>query len=104
MSEPETPQTPAPAPAPAPAQTVGETGATTPFGPSAPVSSVTLSATSIAVVGTALWVLALVVTLIVPALHSGERSWWPWACVTGIGLGIFAFTYVRRGRGNAVGA
>ncbi|MEO7421790.1 MAG: DUF2530 domain-containing protein [Ornithinibacter sp.] len=97
MSAPETPQTPASA------ETVGQAGALTPLGPSAPVSSVQLSATRIAVVGTALWVLALVMSLIVPALHSGERSWWPWACVTGIGLGIFAFTYVRRGRGNATG-
>ncbi len=77
---------------------------TTPLGPSAPVSTIQLSATRIAVVGTALWAIALLVTLVVPALHDGERSWWPWACVTGIALGVFAFTYVRRGRGNATNA
>ena len=47
---------------------------------------------------------ALVVTLVVPALHTGARDWWPWACVTGIVLGGFAWWYVRRGRGNAAGA
>ena len=39
----------------------------------------------------------LAVTLVVPALHTGERSWWPWACVAGIALGAFAWWYVGRG-------
>lgn len=55
-------------------------------------------------IGLALWALALVVTLAVPALRSEERSWWPWACVAGLGLGMLGYTYVARGRGNAVGA
>jgi hypothetical protein len=52
-------------------------------------------------VGIAVWVLALVVTLVVPALHEGDRDWWPWACVAGIVLGGIGWAYVRRGRGNA---
>jgi hypothetical protein len=51
--------------------------------------------------GIAIWAVALVVTLAVPALHSGDRSWWPWTCVAGIVLGFLGYGYVRRGRGNA---
>lgn len=51
--------------------------------------------------GIGLWALALVVTLAVPALHTGDRSWWPWCCVAGIVLGLLGYSYVRRGRGNA---
>ena len=54
--------------------------------------------------GTAGWVLALLVTLVVPALHEGDRDWWPWTCVAGIALGGIGYAYVRRGRGNAAGA
>ena len=53
--------------------------------------------------GLALWAIALVVTLAVPALRTGERHWWPWACVAGLVLGILGYLYVRRGRGNAEG-
>lgn len=74
------------------------------FGRPAPVDPPNLPTRVIVLVGTGLWVLALVVTLLVPALHTGERWWWPWSCVTGIGLGVFAWWYVRRGRGNAAGA
>jgi len=58
----------------------------------------------VVLVGLALWALALVVVLAVPALHEGARSWWPWACVSGLGLGLLGYTYLRRGRGNAAGA
>ncbi|WP_346767715.1 DUF2530 domain-containing protein [Knoellia koreensis] len=54
--------------------------------------------------GIAAWVVALVVTLVVPDLHTGERSWWPWCCVAGILLGFLGYSYVRRGRGNAADA
>ncbi len=74
------------------------------LGEAAPVGAPPVSTRAVVVVGTAMWAVALVVTLAVPALHTGERSWWPWTCVTGIGLGLFAWWYVRRGRGNAVGA
>jgi hypothetical protein len=55
-------------------------------------------------IGIALWFVALAATLIAPALHQGERSWWPWTCVAGIVGGGLALAYVRRGRGNAAGA
>ena len=54
--------------------------------------------------GIAVWAVLLVVTLAVPALHAGDRSWWPWSCVAGIVLGFLGYTYVRRGRGNAFDA
>jgi hypothetical protein len=52
-------------------------------------------------VGIALWMVALLVSLLVPGLHEGDRRWWPWACAAGIGIGVLALVYVRRGRGNA---
>ena len=52
-------------------------------------------------VGLACWLVALVVTLVVPALHEGPRDWWPWACVAGLVLGAMGWAYLRRGRGNA---
>ncbi|WP_343036542.1 DUF2530 domain-containing protein [Flexivirga aerilata] len=55
-------------------------------------------------VGIALWVVALIVTLVIPSLHSGDRDWWPWTCATGAGLGALGWAYVRRGRGNASAA
>jgi hypothetical protein len=54
-------------------------------------------------VGMFAWAIALAVTLAVPDLHTGERSWWPWACVSGLVLGLIGYVYVRRGRGNAAG-
>jgi hypothetical protein len=52
-------------------------------------------------VGLACWLVALAVVLVVPALHEGERGWWPWACVAGLVLGAMGWGYLRRGRGNA---
>lgn len=60
---------------------------------------ITVPTGTLVLVGTAIWALALVVTLLVPALHTGERSWWPWACVSGIALGAFAWWYVSRTQG-----
>lgn len=60
-----------------------------------------VSTPQVIVGGMAAWLVALVVTLVVPALHQGARDWWPWTCVGGIALGLFGFSYVRRGRGNA---
>ena len=67
------------------------------LGTAAPTEPLDVPTRTIVVVGTAAWALALVVTLVVPSLHSGERSWWPWTCVTGIALGAFAWWYVGRG-------
>lgn len=58
----------------------------------------------IVLVGTALFALALVVTVLVPSLHTGRRDWWPWACASGLGLGLIGLAYIRRGRGNAASA
>ena len=99
-------------PAVAPAGDPGEHHAVAPtptrlgttLGEAAPTGAVELSTRLLVVVGTGLWALALLVTLLVPSLHEGDRSWWPWSCVTGIALGGFAWWYVGRGRGNAAGA
>lgn len=66
--------------------------------PPMPVKSVTVIK-----VAMALWTIALAVTLAVPELRSGDRHWWPWACVAGLGLGLVGYLYIRRGRGNAAG-
>lgn len=71
----------------------------TPLGESAPVEPIAVPMRTLVLVGTAIWAVALVVTLIVPALHTGERSWWPWACVSGIALGAFAVWYLSRAQG-----
>ncbi len=55
-------------------------------------------------VGLIAWVIALAATLAIPALHTGEKSWWPWACVSGLVLGTIGYAYVARGRGNAADA
>lgn len=60
-----------------------------------------VSTAQVIVGGMAAWLVALVVTLAVPALHQGSRDWWPWTCVGGVALGLFGYSYVRRGRGNA---
>lgn len=54
-------------------------------------------------VGMVAWAIALVVILAVPELRTGDRSWWPWTCVSGLVLGAIGWLYVRRGRGNAAG-
>ena len=91
-------------PTPESAETDAQRPGTPPLGDVAPVEPLQVPTLALVAGGTGLWALALVVTLVVPALHSGERSWWPWACVTGIALGGFAWWYVRRGRGNAANA
>lgn len=60
--------------------------------------------TRIVAIGIGVWAVALVVTLVVPTLHEGPRSWWPWCCVAGLLLGLAGYAYLRRGRGNAAEA
>ena len=69
-----------------------------------PLEPLSVDTAHVILAGTLVWALALVITLAVPALRTGERSWWPWACVTGLVLGAIGLVYVRRGRGNAAGA
>ena len=52
-------------------------------------------------IGIAAWAVALIVVLLVPALHTGGHRWWPWSCVAGLVLGAIGWIYMRRGRGNA---
>lgn len=71
--------------------------------PSAP-EPISFRMDMIVLIGIGVWALALVATLAIPALRDGERSWWKWACVSGIVLGAVGYLYVRRGRGNAADA
>jgi hypothetical protein len=71
---------------------------------SEPLAPIAVDTARILLVGIACWVVALVVTLVVPSLHTGDRDWWPWACVSGLVLGLVGLAYVLRGRGNAAGA
>jgi hypothetical protein len=86
-----------PLPEGTPAQALGRGGASRVLGASAPTEPLHVPTRRIVFVGTVIWAVALVVTLAVPSLHAGDRSWWPWTCVTGIALGAFAFWYVGRG-------
>lgn len=74
--------------------------------PAAPAELAPLAVPTLTVirVGAAVWALALVATFVVPAWHTGERSWWPWTCIVGLALAAFGEFYVRRGRGNAADA
>ena len=74
------------------------------LGSPAPVEPLAAPSRPIVAVGIGLWAVALVVTLVVPALHTGARSWWPWTCVTGIALVAIAWWYVGRGHDNAASA
>lgn len=55
-------------------------------------------------IGVAVWVVALVLTFAIPALHDDGRDWWPWTCVAGAVLGAIGWAYIKRGRGNASAA
>jgi hypothetical protein len=70
----------------------------------APLEPLAWSSARIVLGGLVLWAVALVLTLAVPALHTGDRDWWPWCCVAGLALGSLGYAYMRRGRGNAAGA
>ncbi|WP_114907313.1 DUF2530 domain-containing protein [Ornithinimicrobium murale] len=54
--------------------------------------------------GMVLWAIALLVVLLVPALHQGDRAWWVWVPVAGFSLGAIGHIYLARGRGNAADA
>ena len=55
-------------------------------------------------IGVALWGAALVVSLLVPALHQDGREWWPWACALGLAGGVVALLYARHGPGRSGGS
>ncbi|WP_328823336.1 DUF2530 domain-containing protein [Metallococcus carri] len=70
----------------------------------APPEPMRIDVLRLILVGLGVWALALVLTLAVPALHTGARQWWPWSCVCGLILGGLGYLYVWRGRGNASSA
>ncbi len=76
-----------------------------PNGPAVPPLAATqplpVSTARVVLVGVAVWLVALVVTLVVPALHTGGRSWWPATCISGAALGLLGHTYLRRTVGGA---
>ncbi|TDQ55144.1 DUF2530 domain-containing protein [Actinorugispora endophytica] len=45
-------------------------------------------------VGSVAWAVALVVLLARGDDLAAAERWWIWVCVTGIGLGVFAFFYI----------
>jgi hypothetical protein len=50
-------------------------------------------------VGTALWLVALVMLLpFQQQLAENDRTWWLWTCVAGFGLGTIGWDYCRRRR------
>lgn len=65
---------------------------------------VTIDVLRVLEIGIALWVIALVLTLVIPTLHQDGRDWWPWTCVAGAVLGGIGWAYIKRGRGNASAA
>lgn len=69
--------------------------------PSEPLRPIPAPTGLIAAVGAAGWAVVLLVTLVVPALHTGQHWWWPWCAVTGMLVGLAGWGYLRRGRGNA---
>lgn len=73
-------------------------------GSTPPVEPLAVPMRRVVEVGLAVWAAALVVVLVVPALHTGARAWWPWCCVAGLVLGAVGWGYLRRGRGNAASA
>ena len=77
------------------------TDQTPPRKPGEPLEPVHVPMLKIVEAGIVAWAVALVVTLVVPVLHEGDRDWWPWTCVAGMGLGAIGWVYLRRGRGNA---
>lgn len=64
--------------------------------PPPPIKTSTITA-----IGTALFGLALILTLSISAWHTGENRWYPWAAGAGLVLGLLGLVYLHRGRGNA---
>ena len=47
-------------------------------------------------VGMSAFLVALISLLAAFPKLSAEQSWWPWTCVAGLGLGVYAIFHVRR--------
>ncbi len=69
-----------------------------------PIAPLPVPMRRIVEIGMLVWLMALVVVLLVPSLHEGDRSWWPQVCLAGLALGALGWVYLWWGRGNAKGA
>ena len=58
----------------------------------------------IVAIGTAVWALALVVVIAVPAWRTAHGGLWLWTCVAAVGLGLIGMVYVRRLRARGARA
>jgi hypothetical protein len=55
-------------------------------------------------IGTVLWVVALVVTLVVrDTLQDEGRGWWIWTCLAGVALGLLGLVITVRRRRRVIG-
>lgn len=55
-------------------------------------------------IGTVLWAIALVVTLVArDALQDAGHSWWIWTCVAGVVLGLIGLVITMRRRRRITG-
>jgi len=48
----------------------------------------------VTIVGTAAWVVALAVTLVLRGQIPAGSRWWIWTCAVGVAMGLFALWYV----------
>jgi hypothetical protein len=64
-----------------------------------PTKPVDVDGVRTVLVGTVLWALAFVVTLVMrDQLAESGREWWVWTCLAGTGLGMLGYAYTRRRR------
>lgn len=50
----------------------------------------------IAVVGTAVWAVALIVLVLLRDHLAPSHHWWIWTCAVGVGLGLFGIVSIAR--------
>jgi hypothetical protein len=64
-----------------------------------PAKPVDVDGVRTVLVGTVLWGLAFLVTLVMrDDLAASGREWWVWTCLAGTGLGMLGYAYTRRRR------
>lgn len=64
-----------------------------------PTKPVDVDGVRTVLVGTVMWLVALVVVLVMrDDLAESGREWWVWTCVAGVGLGLLGYAYTRRRR------
>ena len=71
----------------------------TPPPPKAHVEPLDVDAVRTVQIGTVLWAVALVVSLVArDALQDEGRTWWIWTCVAGVALGLLGLVITVRRR------